>query len=297
MSISSFISYLQHEKKYSSHTIKAYENDLNSFRLFCEENFEEDNIDKVSYIFIRSWIVDLSEKKISNRSINRKISSLKSFYNFLLKIKQIDENPLRTHKALKVEQRVRVPFTENEIETVIKIFAEADDFEKVRDHLLIEMLYLTGMRRAELINLKLQDVDLVKNYVKVLGKRNKERVIPLLDSIRPSIDKYLKLRNKINPQAADRFFITAKGNKMYPNLVYRIINKNFGNVSTKLKKSPHILRHSFATHLLNKGADMNSVKELLGHSSLASTQVYTHNSLQELKQMYNHAHPRSNKNN
>jgi len=296
LSISSFISYLKHEKKYSSHTVKAYQNDLISFSRFCLENFEEDHIESVSYNYIRSWIVNLSEKGISNRSINRKISSLKTYYNFLQKVRVIEESPLKAHRSLKVEKRVRVPFTEEEITEVINGFNDREDFEMVRDSLMIEMLYLTGMRRMELITLKVQDVNLVKKTVKVLGKRNKERVIPLLDSVTSSIQKYLELRDRINPKG-NNFFITVKGKELYPTLVYRIINKNFSNVSTKVKKSPHILRHSFATHLLNKGADLNSVKELLGHTSLASTQVYTHNSLQELKQMYNHAHPRSKKNN
>jgi len=296
LSISSFISYLKHEKKYSSHTIKAYRNDLLSFKSFCAENFDVEDVETVPYNYIRSWIVHLSEKNISNRSVNRKISSLKTYYNFLQKIRIIEESPLKAHRSLKTEKRVRVPFTENEIADVINNFDNTEDFEKLRDSLMIEMLYLTGMRRAELITLNVYDVDLVKNTVKVTGKRNKERVIPLLDSVTPSIRKYLKLRGQIKPKVPN-FFITIKGKELYPTLVYRIINKNFANVSTKVKKSPHILRHSFATHLLNKGADLNSVKELLGHSSLASTQVYTHNSLQELKQMYNHAHPRSKKNN
>lgn len=296
MSISSFISYLKNEKKYSSHTLKAYQNDLVSFESFCKENFEEENLENIPYNYIRSWIVSLSEKGISNRTINRKLSSLKTYYNFLKKVRLIDESPLKAHKSLKVEKRVRVPFTEDEIARVISGFDNYEDFEKVRDSLMIEILYLTGMRRAELITLKVSDVDLVKNTVKVLGKRNKERLIPLLDSVTATIQRYLKLRDQIVPEVKN-FFITAKGKELYPTLVYRIINKNFSNVSTKVKKSPHILRHSFATHLLNKGADLNSVKELLGHSSLASTQVYTHNSLQEIKQMYNLAHPRSKKNN
>lgn len=267
-----------------------------TFNVFCIENFDTKNIETVSYNYIRSWIVDLSEKNISNRSVNRKISSLKTYYNFLKKVRVIEESPLKAHKSLKTEKRVRVPFTEDEIAEVINSFDNQEDFEKVRDSLIIEMLYLTGIRRAELIDLKVYDVDLVKNSVKVMGKRNKERVIPLLDSVTESIQKYLKLRGQIKTEV-DNFFITIKGKELYPAFVYRIIHKNFANVSTKVKKSPHILRHSFATHLLNKGADLNSVKELLGHSSLASTQVYTHNSLQELKQMYNHAHPRSKKNN
>ena len=249
----------------------------------------------MSYSVIRSWIVSLVENKISNRSINRKVSSLRSYFNYLLKSKQIKEHPLRKHQSLKVEKRVNVPFSEKEMNEVLNFFEHANDFEQVRDKLIIELLYTTGMRRAELISLKDTSIDLSQSIVKVLGKRNKERQLPLLNSVVETIKKYKLLRNDIDAKS-DSFFITKKGKNVYPTLVYRIINDYFSMVSVKVKKSPHIVRHSFATHLLSEGADLNSVKELLGHSSLASTQVYTHSNLKDLKVMYNQAHPRSNKN-
>lgn len=295
MSITHFITYLDCERKYSPYTIAAYNKDLTTFQEFCEREYEIGEISTVPYNIIRSWIVNLVESKISNRSINRKISSLKSYFNFLLKSRQIVENPLRKHQSLKVEKRINVPFSEKEINEVLDFFDHENDFEQVRDKLIIELLYTTGMRRAELISLKEHSIDLSQSIVKVIGKRNKERQIPLLNSVRGTIDNYRFLKKEI-PTLTDHFFVTRKGEQIYPTLVYRIINEYFGKVSLKVKKSPHIVRHSFATHLLNEGADLNSVKELLGHSSLASTQVYTHSNLKDLKLMYNRAHPRSNKN-
>ncbi len=295
MSISHFITYLDCEKKYSPYTITAYSKDLSSFEEFCESEFQIKEISGVAYSVIRSWIVKLVEGDISNRSINRKISSLRSYFNFLLKSKQIEEHPLRKHKALKVEKRINVPFSEKEINEVLDFFDQAEGFEQVRDKLIIELLYTTGMRRAELIGLKNTSIDLSQGIVKVLGKRNKERQLPLLFSVLGTVEKYKLLRKDIVSES-DSFLITKKGDDIYPTLVYRIINEYFSKVSVKVKKSPHIVRHSFATHLLSEGADLNSVKELLGHSSLASTQVYTHSNLKDLKTMYNQAHPRSNKN-
>lgn len=295
MSISHFITYLDCEKKYSPYTLTAYRKDLSSFEEFCESEFEIEEVSGVSYPVIRSWVVKLVEDGISNRSINRKISSLRSYFNFLLKSKQIEDHPLRKHKALKVEKRINVPFSEKEINEVLDFFDQADGFEQIRDKLIIELLYTTGMRRAELIGLKNTSIDLSQSIVKVLGKRNKERQLPLLLSVVGTVEKYKLLRKDIVSET-DSFLITKKGDDIYPTLVYRIINEYFSKVSVKVKKSPHIVRHSFATHLLSEGADLNSVKELLGHSSLASTQVYTHSNLKDLKIMYNQAHPRGNKN-
>jgi len=295
LSISHFITYLDCEKKYSPYTLTAYTKDLSSFEEFCESEFEIEEMSGVSYPVIRSWIVKLVEDGISNRSINRKISSLRSYFNFLLKSKQIEDHPLRKHKALKVEKRINVPFSEKEINEVLDFFDQADGFEQIRDKLIIELLYTTGMRRAELIGLKNTSIDLSQSIVKVLGKRNKERQLPLLLSVVGTVEKYKLLRKDIVSES-DSFLITKKGDDIYPTLVYRIINEYFSKVSVKVKKSPHIVRHSFATHLLSEGADLNSVKELLGHSSLASTQVYTHSNLKDLKIMYNQAHPRGNKN-
>ncbi|WP_298780874.1 tyrosine-type recombinase/integrase [uncultured Polaribacter sp.] len=291
--IASFLDYLSLEKKYSVHTITAYKNDLISFRDFCLTEFNEENLLEIHYNQIRSWIISLVDLGISNKSINRKISSLKSFYKYLQKTKQLDLNPLAKHRALKVEKKVQVPFTSKEINNVINSFAE-NNFKSVRNKLIVELFYSTGMRRAELINIKESDVRVANKAIKVLGKRNKERFVPILPSVIETINKYQKLKMDIL-STSDAFFVTEKGNKIYETLVYRIINSYFSNVSSKVKKSPHILRHSFATHLLNEGADLNSVKELLGHSSLASTQVYTHNSLDAIKKVYNQAHPRSAK--
>ena len=292
--IDSFLEYLLLEKKYSSHTIKAYESDLISLQDFCRLNFDQENISHVNYSQIRSWIVLLVDQKLSNRSINRKVSSLKSFYKYLQKIKLIDINPLANHKVLKTSKKIQIPFSSSEVNTVLSSFSIDHSFEASRDRLIVELFYSTGMRRAELINLRMNSLNFAEKQIKVIGKRNKERLIPLLPSVIKSLQSYIKKRELIN--SSDSFlFVTQKGNKVYETLVYRVINNYFSKVSSKLKKSPHILRHSFATHLLNEGADLNSVKELLGHSSLASTQVYTHNSLEQLKKVYKQAHPRSTK--
>ena len=295
MPIKHFIEYLSFEKKYSSHTIRAYHDDLNSFQTFCEITFDNEKLGDVNYSQIRSWIVKMVNENISNRTVNRKISSLKSFYKFLVKTKQIKESPLLRHQALKISKRVQVPFSEKEINEVIDNLNEFDDFESVRNKLIVELLYSTGMRRAELMEIKQSSINFTNSTLKVLGKRNKERYIPLLNSVQQTLKTYLDLRKEIISDS-ENLLITIKGNKIYPTLVYRIINDYFSAVSSKVKKSPHVIRHSFATHLLNEGADLNSVKELLGHSSLASTQVYTHSSLNELKKVYNQAHPRSVKN-
>ncbi|AMC10536.1 integrase [Lutibacter profundi] len=294
MPINAFINYLALEKKFSKHTTTAYSNDLNSFQVFCNEVYNEQSIVVVNYTQIRSWIVSLVESNLSNRSINRKVSSLKSFYKFLQKTKEIEVNPLAKHKALKTPKQVQIPFSEKEITNALNLMDENYDFESLRNKLIIELFYSTGIRRSELINIKITDIDFVNETVKVLGKRNKERFIPLLKSVQKSLIKYLEIRNK-NETNSSYLFITKKGKIIYDTLVYRVINNYFSSVSSKVKKSPHILRHSFATHLLNEGADLNSVKELLGHSSLASTQVYTHSSLGKLKEVYNKTHPRSEK--
>lgn len=295
MPIKHFIEYLSFEKKYSPHTIRAYNDDLNSFQTFCKITFDNEKLTDINYSQIRSWIVKMVNENISNRTVNRKISSLKSFYKFLVKTKQIKESPLLRHQALKISKRVQVPFSEKEINEVIDNLNEFDDFESVRNKLIVELLYSTGMRRAELMEIKQSSINFTNSTLKVLGKRNKERYIPLLNSVQQTLKTYLHLRKEIKSKT-ENLLITIKGNKIYPTLVYRIINDYFSAVSSKVKKSPHVIRHSFATHLLNEGADLNSVKELLGHSSLASTQIYTHSSLNELKKVYNQAHPRSVKN-
>ncbi|MCX7548151.1 tyrosine-type recombinase/integrase [Xanthomarina sp. F1114] len=296
MPFTPFIDYLLLEKNYSKLTIQAYKNDLTEFLSFIELEFDTPSIETVNYPQIRSWIVSLVEKGISNRTINRKVSALNSYYKFLLKTESIQANPLAKHKALKTSKKIQVPFSENEITTVLDELYFESDFEGVRNKLIIELFYSTGIRRIELIELKLKDIDFSNKTLKVLGKRNKERFVPLLPKVIESVKVYLEHRNKLEVITNSKaLFLTKKGVKIYETLVYRIINEYFSLASSKVKKSPHILRHSFATHLLNQGADLNAVKELLGHSSLAATQVYTHNSISELKKVYLNSHPRSKK--
>ncbi|EJL63987.1 tyrosine-type recombinase/integrase [Flavobacterium sp. CF136] len=289
-----FRDYLQLEKKYSVHTVNAYLNDIAFFEAFNKTNFEQEGIEKVNYNQIRSWIVSLVNAEISNASVNRKMASLKSFYKFLLKIKQIEVNPMQKHRALKSSRVIQIPFSEKEMNDLMDVVVDPVGFEEVRDRLIVDLFYTTGMRRAELISLMVHNVDLSSNAVKVLGKRNKERIIPVLPVVIEQFNLYLKERSYLdNIVDVGYFFISKKGLKLSESFVYRLINSYFSKVSEKVKKSPHVLRHTFATHLLNNGADLNSVKELLGHSSLASTQVYTHNSLAELKKVYTNAHPRN----
>jgi len=283
MALQSYKSYLSLEKNYSRHTVNAYTKDIEAFTLFCADEYELATIDEVDYSLIRSWVVRLVDSDVSNRTINRKVASLKSYYKFLQGIGSIKVNPLAKHRALKTAKKIEVPFSEEEMQKVLLEMRFTDDFEGVRDKLIVELLYATGIRRAELINLKTVDVDLSSKLLKVLGKRNKERIVPLLPTTRDLFSTYFDEAH---------VFLLKSGHKLYETLVYRVINKYFSEVSTKVKKSPHILRHTFATHLLNKGADLNSVKELLGHSSLASTQVYTHNSITELKKVHAKSHPR-----
>lgn len=290
-----FLEYLSLEKNYSPHTITAYKKDLLSFKDFLVTEYNQEDLSEVHYAQIRSWVVVLVGENLSNRTINRKISSLKSFYKFLLKTSQIEINPLSQHRSLKTETRVQVPFTSKEINAVISQIEVDDDFIATRDKLIVELFYSTGIRRAELINIKERDLSFSDRTIKVLGKRNKERYVPLLQSVVQTLEKYLELKKEFSI-GLEALFITKKGNKIYETLVYRIINSYFSTISSKEKKSPHILRHSFATHLLNEGANLNSVKELLGHSSLAATQVYIQNSLEVIKKVYNQAHPRGNKN-
>lgn len=290
----SFHVYLEMEKNYSPLTLNAYLKDIISFEGFLFSHYEEADLVSVNYNQIRSWIVDLIDCGISNTSVNRKIASLKAFYKFLLKIKQIKVNPLLKHKALKTPRKIQTPFSESELSEVLLPENFPNTFEGFRDKLIIDLFYATGIRRAELINLKLYNVNLEMNTLKVVGKRNKERILPVLPVVVKQFQIYLSERSGLSKITdEDYFFLTSKGNKLYDSFVYRLINAYFSRVSEKVKKSPHILRHTFATHMLNNGADLNSVKELLGHSSLASTQVYTHSSLSELKKVYGEAHPRN----
>ncbi|MBF7089983.1 tyrosine-type recombinase/integrase [Flavobacterium sp. ALJ2] len=291
-----FQEYLQLEKKYSSHTLGAYMNDIVSFESFNKLHFDQENIDQVNYSQIRSWVVSLVDANISNVSVNRKMASLKAFYRFLLKTKQIEVSPMQKHRALKTPKVVQIPFSEKELIDLMDRIGDSEGFEGIRDKLIIDLFYTTGIRRAELIGLLRINVDSSANTIKVLGKRNKERIIPVLPVIVKQFSLYMKERESVEGIVdKEYFFITKKGLKLNETFVYRLINSYFSKVSEKVKKSPHVLRHTFATHLLNNGADLNSVKELLGHSSLASTQVYTHSSLAALKKVYADAHPRNKK--
>jgi integrase/recombinase XerC len=294
--IKAFHDYLALEKKYSPHTALAYETDLLYFQNYLVGAYDTDDLLAVQYPMVRSWIVNLIDDGISTTSVNRKVASLKAFYKFLLKVGQLNASPLLKHKALKTPKKVQIPFSEKELDLVLNQLHYPEGFEGVRDKLIIDLFYTTGIRRAELIGLQVNNVDLATGVMKVLGKRNKERIIPLLPIILEEIRGYLKERAGLESIIDEGyFFLLLKGVKLNESFVYRLINTYFSNVSEKVKKSPHVLRHTFATHLLNKGADLNSVKELLGHSSLASTQVYTHNSLAELQKVHGTAHPRNRK--
>ncbi len=294
--IKAFTEYLLHEKNYSLLTVKAYQTDLDAFSSFIEKEYDSNTINDVNYAQVRTWIVNLVESGISNRTINRKTSSLNSYYKFLLKTDTITVNPLSKHKALKTSTKVQIPFSENELQSVISELKNETDFKGLRNSLIVELFYATGIRRIELVQIKLSHLDLSSQTLKVLGKRNKERFIPLIDSVVETAKLYLETRNSLEIiKDKEYLFLTKKGLKIYENLVYRIINDYFSKASSKVKRSPHILRHSFATHLLNQGANLNAIKELLGHTSLAATQVYTHNSIAELKKVYSNSHPRSKK--
>jgi len=289
-----FKEYLELEKKYSPHTVNAYLNDIKSFESFNKNQFEQECIDDANYSQIRTWIISLVDDGVSNVSVNRKMQSLKAFYKFLLKTKQIEVSPLLKHKALKTPKTLQIPFSENEVTAVLNQIANPVGFEAIRDKLIIDLFYTTGMRRAELIQLKIENVNFSNHTIKVLGKRNKERILPLLSVVSQQLIQYTNERAHLEKVTdTNYFFLTKKGLKLNNSFVYRLINTYFSTVSNKVKKSPHVLRHTFATHLLNNGADLNSVKELLGHSSLASTQIYTHSSLVELKKVYHEAHPRN----
>ena len=292
MYLSNFFDYLSKEKNFSNNTVVAYRNDLETFKLFCLDHYEISNIAVVTYPIIRDWIINLSEKNLSPLTINRKISSLSKYYDFLLKIQVNKVSPLKNHKRLKVQKKLIIPFSEDEVFKIIDVFSK--DFEGKRNLLIVDTLYSTGIRRDELINIKLNDIFLSENLIKVLGKRNKERLVPVLASLNKRIKDYLDFRNEIHSNSSS-LFITKKGKSIGPSLVYRVVKKYFSKVSTKVKSSPHVLRHSFATHMLNNGADINSIKEMMGHSSLASTQIYTKIKLPKIINDYKKNHPRERK--
>ena len=292
MYLPNFFDYLSKEKNFSKNTVVAYKNDLETFKLFCLDQYEISDISKVAYPIIRNWIINLSEKNLSPLTINRKISSLSKYYDFLLKTQVNKVSPLKNHKRLKVQKKLIIPFSEDEVFKVVDVFSK--DFEGKRNLLIVDTLYSTGIRRDELINIKLNNVFLNEDLIKVLGKRNKERLVPVLSGLNKRIKDYLNFRKKIDSTSSN-LFITNKGKSIGPSLVYRVVKKYFSKVSTKVKTSPHVLRHSFATHMLNNGADINSIKEIMGHSSLASTQIYTKIKLPKIINDYKKNHPRERK--
>lgn len=292
--LQAYQNYLVKEKNYSPLTVRAYLDDILSFQDYL--NQQSITLEEVVYPNVRNWIVVLVENNVSATSVNRKISALKSFYKFLLKVKQITVNPLLKHKSLKTAKKVQIPFSEKEMRDVFLDHDYVDDFESIRNRFILELFYTTGIRRAELINLKLNSINEIQKTIRVIGKRNKERIIPVLDCTLDLFKKYKEQRDNLEQiKDIEMLILSKRGNKVSESFVYRLINDYFSTVSKKEKKSPHVLRHSFATHLLNNGADLNSVKELLGHASLSSTQIYTHSSLAELKKIYQEAHPRNKK--
>lgn len=276
--------YLNYEKNFSKHTVSAYLRDVKVFEKFLAQNDCKIS-NEINYSFIRQWIVSLSEKRYSKTSINRKIASLKSYFNFLVNIDIIESSPLKGHKNLKSSSKIVIPFSEDEIMQVFENFNDSKISD--RDKLIIEIFYSTGLRREELINIKIQDIFLKEGLIKILGKRSKERLIPIL----PSLSKNLKIFIS-NNNNSKYLFETKKLKKISVSTVYRLINKYFRLVSSKVKVSPHVLRHTFATHMLNNGADINTIKEILGHSSLSSTQIYTKIKLPKIVNDYNKSHPR-----
>ena len=290
-----FLKYLQFEKRFSANTVKSYDNDLKQFADFVVANFKGEELHLVNEKVVRAWVVSLMEKDFSSLSINRKISTLKTFYKFLLREGHIKSNPMDKVVSPKVSKKLPSFVEEKQVNDLLDDYSFGDDFAGIRNKTIIEMFYNTGMRLSELIGLKDNSLDLHNNTIKVLGKRNKERIIPLNSSFVETLIKYKEIRNRefSNQRENNFLFVTDKGNKLYEKFVYRIVNRYLNLITTIEKKSPHILRHTFATHLLNRGADLNAIKELLGHANLAATQVYTHNTFEKLKSIYKQAHPRA----
>lgn len=284
-----FLRYLSDEKRYSKHTLKAYKSDLEQFNLFLEP-YSIKSADQITHHIIRSWIVHLIEHSISNRSVNRKLTTLKSYFKFLLKEGEIKSNPMLKVLPPKTSKRLPVFLEQESMDLLLDEVDFSKDYIGQRDKLIIELFYATGMRLSELCNLMISDINLTKGTIKVLGKRNKERLIPLDHKLTETLNTYLKERIEYGNQN-DYLFLTKKQEKIYDKLVYRIVNSYLSKVTSLTKKSPHVLRHTFATHMLNHGADLNAIKELLGHANLSATQVYTHNTIDKLKSIYKTAHP------
>jgi len=290
----SYLKYLQFEKRYSTHTIRSYESDLDQFITFCSSTEDSNDLAQVDFKLIRSWIVHLMENNLSSRSVNRKITTLKSFYKYLMREQVIQKNP--TDKVLAPKTSKKLPgFVEEEkMDLLLDDFEFGEDFSGIRNRLIIDVLYITGMRLSELVNLTNSSIQFDEQALKVLGKRNKERLIPFHQAYVNVFKNYIKLRDDTFKQLDHDFlFVTDKGKKLYPKYVYRIVNRYLRFVTTMEKRSPHVLRHTFATHMLNRGADLNAIKEILGHANLSATQVYTHTTFEKLKSIYKQAHPRA----
>lgn len=285
-----FIQYLKVEKRYSPHTITAYTSDLEDFTDYLSANYSQNDLSGVDSQMIRSWVVRLMEQDMDPRSVNRKITTLKSLYKFLQKRHPGLTNPMNRILSPKTSKRLPVFVEEDKMELLLEKMEFGQDFSGLRDRLILEMLYGTGMRLSELLGLKLGDIDLQRDQLKVLGKRNKERILPIHRELKSLLEQYLSKRCEM---AGDELLLTDKGKKVYEKFVYRVVNMYLSQVTTADKKSPHVLRHTFATHMLNKGADLNAIKELLGHANLAATQVYTHNTIEKLKNVHKQAHPRA----
>lgn len=290
-----FIKHIKHEKRYSLHTITAYKNDLNQFSNYLSSQYSITDLTKVNSSIVRSWLVSLIENKLSAKTINRKLSSIKAFYRFLQANGKVDSSPLVNVSAPRIPKKLPVFVEQDNMDQLFDQIDWGEDFTELRDRLIIELLYWTGIRRSELINLKTNDIDFSNQQIKVLGKRNKERIIPISTTTIKLLNNYLVKRSELLTKKKQCLwlFVTEKGNKVYDKLIYRVINRYLALVTTISKKSPHVLRHTFATHMLNNGADLNTIKEILGHSSLASTQVYTHNTIDKLKSVYKQAHPKA----
>jgi len=288
-----FVEYIRFEKRYSQHTIQAYSKDLTQFSSFLSEQYGISDLASANHQQIRSWMVYLMDSGLSERSVLRKLSTLKSFYKYLYKNKLVEHNPTLIVIPPKTPTRNPVFIDEEKMQNLFEEIHFENNFSGLRDKLILEVFYNTGIRLAELIELKTNNISFSNRTIKVLGKRNKERLIPFTKKMEMALLEYLEMKEKEGFSGEEYLFITDKGKKMYPRLVYRIVNKYLGMITTLNKKSPHILRHTFATHMLNNGADLNAIKEFLGHANLAATQVYTHNTVEKLKKIYRQAHPRA----
>ncbi len=293
--IDSFISYLEFEKKSSTHTVLAYQKDLEQFQEFVSVSFEKEDISTADHSEIRAWVIDLVENDLNTTTVNRKIATLRSYYKFLLRSRVISKDPTYKLKSLKNPKKLPEFLQETTISSVLEENVYEDNFEGQRDRMVMEFLYLTGVRLSELTGLKWENINLQEDVVKVLGKRKKERIIPLTKGLSRNIILYKKVFEERFSKVgqSDYFIVTNLGKQSYPMMIYRVVRHYLDLFAQTSKRSPHVLRHTFATHLLNKGADLNAVKDLLGHANLAATQVYTHNSLEKLKAVFEQAHPKA----